>query len=90
LHSRGRFSRELAEHGVLIRQACVEAPSYQIGKIERHGGVFKSMIQRIIKDNSWVGFKAMANAATITRTTKKSMAHTTHRRIFTFAVGLGP
>ena len=37
----------LAQHGVLIRQAGVESPE-QIGRDERHGGLFKAVLKRMI------------------------------------------
>jgi hypothetical protein len=49
LHNRGRFAKTLTEHGVIVRQAGVEAP-YQIGKVERHGDIFKSMLKKTVKD----------------------------------------
>jgi hypothetical protein len=65
----------LTEHGVLIHQAGVEAP-YQIGNIERHGSIFKSMLKRIIRENSIVGYEGIENAAAITCTTKNTMTRT--------------
>ena len=40
VHNRGVF----AQHGVLIRQAGVEGPE-QIGRVERHGGLFKGSVE---------------------------------------------
>jgi hypothetical protein len=60
------------EHGVLIRQAGVEAP-YQIGKIERHGDIFKSMLKNIVKENAVTGFSGIENSSASVRSTKNSM-----------------
>ena len=43
VHNGGVFARTLAQHGVLIRQAGVESPE-QIGRVERHGGLFKAVL----------------------------------------------
>jgi hypothetical protein len=72
LHNRGRFAKTLTEHGMTIRQAGVEAP-YQIGKVERHGDIFKSMLKKIVKDKAVTGFSGIAQASAIVCAAKDSM-----------------
>ena len=49
------FARTLAQHGVLIRQARVESLE-QIGRVERHGGLFKAVLKRMINEHVVRGF----------------------------------
>jgi hypothetical protein len=70
--ARGTFAKVLTEHGVPIRQAGVEAPE-KMGKIQRHGDIFKSMLKKVSRENSIVGYEGMEDAAAITCTTKNSM-----------------
>ena len=51
VHNRGVFVRTLAQHGVLIRQAGVESPE-QIGRVEKHGGLFKAVLKRMVADHA--------------------------------------
>ena len=44
-----------AQHGVLIRQAGVKSPE-QIGTVERHGGLFKAVLKRMITEHAVQGF----------------------------------
>ena len=55
VHNRGVFARTLAQHGVLIRQAGVASPE-QIGRVERHGGLFKAVLKRMITEHAVQGF----------------------------------
>ena len=55
VHNRGVFARTLAQHGVLIRQAGVESPE-QIGRVERHRGLFKAVLKRMITEHAVRGF----------------------------------
>ena len=50
VHNRGVFARAIAQHVVLIRQAGVESPE-QIGLVERHGGLFKAVLKRMVADH---------------------------------------
>ena len=68
-HSRLRYyfptssatgTRTLAQHGVLIRQAGVESPE-QIGRVERHGGLFKEVLKRMITEHTVQGFDDIKN-----------------------------
>jgi hypothetical protein len=49
LHNRGVFARTFQQHGCVVRQAGVESPE-QIGKVERHGGLIKGILKRMITD----------------------------------------
>ena len=60
VHNRGVFARTLAQHGVLIRQAGVESPE-QIGRVERHGGLFKAVLKRMITEHAVQGFDDIKN-----------------------------
>ena len=54
LHNRGVFVKTLAAHGVYCRQAGLESPEHiSIG--ERHGGTFKHILRKVIRDASIVG-----------------------------------
>ena len=54
LHNRGTFCKEVRRNGVLVRQAALESPE-QIGRVERHGGVWKRIAERIITANQITG-----------------------------------
>ena len=54
------FARTLAQHGVLIRQAGVESPE-QIGRGERHGGLFKAVLKRMITEHAVRSFDDIKN-----------------------------
>ena len=47
LHNRGEFSKELSSMGCQITQIGVESPE-QLGRTERHGGLLKAMVIRVI------------------------------------------
>ena len=61
LHNRGVFSRHLAAHGVRIKQAGLEGAE-QIGRTERHGGIFKDIYRKVCKDRSLVGIEEVRMA----------------------------
>ena len=61
-HNQGQFSKGLSAHGVYLKQAALEAPE-QIGTGERHGGLFKRVMKRVIKQNAIVGKERMKLAA---------------------------
>lgn len=46
-HNRGVFMHELERRGCRFKLAALEAP-YQLGKVERQGGVLKGMLKRVI------------------------------------------
>jgi hypothetical protein len=68
-HNRGAFAANLSAAGVYIRQAGLESPE-QIGRGERHGGMFKKSFKRVIHDNHVVGKREMSIAAMETLVTK--------------------
>ena len=49
LHNRGEMSKMLAAHGVEIIFAPLETPS-AIGKCERHGGILKAMVRKMVAE----------------------------------------
>ena len=62
LHSRGVFSTTSQANGVLIRTAGLEAPS-QLGRGERHGGIYKNHLKHMVKVHRVIGKKGMKMAA---------------------------
>ena len=54
LHNRGVFARHLAAHGVQIRQIGLEVAE-QLGRTERHGGIFKNLFDKVCRDQSVAG-----------------------------------
>ena len=80
VHSRGVFARAFAQHGVLIRQSGVESPE-QIGRVERHGGLFKAELKRMV--DVVQGFDDMKVAVAEAVSTKEQSQ--SQRWILTFA-----
>ena len=72
-HNRGVFARTLAQHGVLIRQAGVESPE-QIERVERHGGLFKAVLKRMITERAVRGFDDIKIAITEAVSTKNNLS----------------
>ena len=64
LHNRGVFSTILQANKVLIRTAGLEAPS-QLGRGERHGGIFKDHLKHIVKVHRVIGKKGMKMDASV-------------------------
>ena len=58
VHNKGVFSRALTQNGVFWRQAGLEAPE-QIGRAERHGGILKEVIKRLVVYHHVIGKQAM-------------------------------
>ena len=69
LHNRGAFARGLKTNGTYLRQAALEAPE-QIGRGERHGGIFKHMLNVVIKEHNVSGKDEMKLAAVVVQETK--------------------
>ena len=67
LHNRGLFSQTLQANGVLLRTAALEAPS-QLGRCERHGGIFKENLLHVVTVHKVIGKKAMEMAQGRNRT----------------------
>ena len=58
LHNRGVFPTTLLGNRVRIRTAGLEAPS-QLGRGERHGGIFKENLKLIVKAHKVIVEKGM-------------------------------
>ena len=69
LHNRGAFSRGLQANGVVIRQAALEVPEH-IGRAERHQGILKGVLKRIVKEHHCTGKDQMKLALTVALETK--------------------
>ena len=72
LHNRGAFSRALKNNSVYQRQAGVEAPE-QIGRGERHGGIWKTNMKHVVKAHHIVGKQHMKIAGSIVTNNKNEM-----------------
>ena len=64
LHNRGAFARGLTANGTYLRQAALEAPE-QIGRGERHGGIFKGLMKPVIKQHHVRGKEQMKQVAAV-------------------------
>ena len=71
LHNRGDFSKGLSSRGVIIRNIGVESPE-QLGRVERHGGILKGMMQRIIHELGLSGELQVKEALSEALSTKNS------------------
>ena len=67
------FARTLAQHGALIRQAGVESHE-QIGRVERHGGLFKAVLKRMITEHAVQGFDDIKIAIAEAVSTKNNLS----------------
>jgi hypothetical protein len=54
----------LQANGVVVRQAALESPEH-IGRAERHGGILKGVLKRIIKDHNVQGKDQMKLAMSV-------------------------
>ncbi|OLP82755.1 Ribosomal RNA large subunit methyltransferase J [Symbiodinium microadriaticum] len=63
VHNRGQVSSLMRSHGVEIRQAGRQAP-WQIGRGERHGGILKAMVKRLVTAHQLSGESAISAAIT--------------------------
>ena len=72
-HNSGIFSRTLAQNSVLIRQAGVESPE-QIGRVERHGGLWKHVLRRVVVDHGVTGMRDMRMAMSEATSAKNALA----------------
>ncbi len=73
LRSRGCFARARGQPGVVIRQAGVESPE-QIGRVERHGVLWKSIMKFVITDHEALGFPDMRIAADVSTQDKSTVS----------------
>ena len=62
----------MRSHGVEIRQAGQQAP-WQIGRGERHGGILKAMVKRLITAHQLSGEFAISAAITQSAAVKNGM-----------------
>ena len=62
LNNRGVFAKELSAAGVYCASIGLEAP-YQLGKVERHGDIWKTIAAKVIENKSIRGARAMATVA---------------------------
>ncbi len=53
-HNRGVFQAECEKRGIHFKFAAAESP-HQLGRVERHGGILKSMKERLIEAEHLVG-----------------------------------
>ena len=72
-HNRGTFAKDLAKAGVQIRQIGVEAHE-QLGRTERHGGIFKRILARVVLERKVRGGETMKMAAAQVIATKNEMS----------------
>ena len=54
LHKRGAVTKMLASHGCNIEFAPLETPA-AIGKVERHGGILKAMVRKVVAHTETAG-----------------------------------
>ena len=73
LHNHGDFSKGLSSRGVIIRNIGVESPE-QLGRVERHGGILKGMMQRIIHELGLSGEFQVKEALSEALSTKNSQS----------------
>ena len=73
LHNRGEFSKEMASMGCQVTQIGVESPE-QLGRTERHGGLLKAMIVRVVAELQLTGKEAIQHTITQSVMTKNSLS----------------
>eukprot|EP00971_Amphidinium_carterae_P352490 6492618-Amphidinium_carterae.1 len=72
LHNRGIFMKTLSARGVRVSQIGLESAEH-LGRAERHGGLIKSNMKRVIKEAQLVGEERMRVCATECILAKNSM-----------------
>ena len=55
LNNRGIFCKEMSAAGIYCGSTGLEAP-YQLGKVEKHGGIWKSVAAKVVENKSVSGF----------------------------------
>ena len=73
LRNRGEVSKELSSMRCQITQIGVESPA-QLGRTERHGGLLKAMVIRVIAELQLVGKEAIQHVLTQSVMTKNSLS----------------
>ena len=54
LHNRGVMKKYMDEHGIQVYHTPLESPE-NLGRVERHGGIVKSLFRKVCKETSAVG-----------------------------------
>ena len=72
VHNQGQVASLMRAHGIEVRQAARQAP-WQIGRGERHGGILKAMIKRLITAHQLSGDMSISAAVTQSTAVKNSM-----------------
>ena len=67
LHNRGIFAKELSAAGVYCGNIGLEAP-YQLGKVERHGDIWKKIMGRVVINKNVRGIEMKLAAAEVNAT----------------------
>ncbi|CAL1129119.1 unnamed protein product [Cladocopium goreaui] len=75
LHNRGAVTKMLASHGCNIEFAPLETPA-AIGKVERHGGILKAMVRKVVADTETAGLADFEMLLQECTSTKNSMQRT--------------
>eukprot|EP00435_Cladocopium_sp_Y103_P052575 s19_g16.t1 len=57
VHNRGKVAHLLTSHGSIIRQTAARSP-FQLGVGERHGGLLKEIMKRVIHERQLLGWLA--------------------------------
>jgi hypothetical protein len=73
LQNRGSFAQGLSARGVILRNVGVESPE-QLGRVERHGGILKGMIQRMTHELGLSGELQMRGGLAEALSTKNSQS----------------
>ena len=63
-HNKGSFSRGLVANGVVLRQGALETPEH-IGRGERHGGILKQLMKKVIHQHHAIGKDQMKQVAAV-------------------------
>ncbi|CAK0827114.1 unnamed protein product [Prorocentrum cordatum] len=69
----GEFADYLEQEGVRLDSAALASPSH-IGKMERHDGIWNSMLTRVVHDRQVAGLEEMRTAVTECNRAKNTLA----------------
>ena len=75
LHNRGAVTKMLSSHGCNIEFAPLETPA-AIGKVERHGGILKAMVRKVVADTETAGLADFEMLLEECTSTKNQMQRT--------------
>ena len=89
LHNRGSFAKSLSARGIQVINVGVEAPE-QIGRVERHGGILKSMVLKVASDLGVSGIEEMKAVVAQCVRQKNSMARTQGLSPMQWVLGRSP